>query len=122
MSRHPPPHNKGNKSRQWNPSNMAEAITAARKREMGWLKASEIIQAPQETLRRIADEKYGTVEKAVDYEHGRPPVFSPEMKQQRVRYCLTVEANFFGLPGKDLRRMALQLAVKKISSILSMTL
>jgi hypothetical protein len=111
-SRNPPPHNKGTKIRQWNPRNMAKAIAAVRKPKMGWLKASKTFQVPQKTLRRLADEKYGTPEEAANCRHGRPPAFSPELEQQLVRYCLTMETSFFGLTRKDLRRMALQLAVR----------
>lgn len=107
-----PTHNKGTKIRLWDPENMTKAITAIRNHEMGWLKASKTFQVPQKTLRRLADDKHGTPEEAARCKHGRPPVFSPALEEELVRYCLTMEDLFFGLTRKDLRRMALQLALK----------
>ncbi|XP_014469451.1 PREDICTED: uncharacterized protein LOC106741702 [Dinoponera quadriceps] len=106
-------HNKRRvKIRQWDSSNMAKAIAAVRKHEMGWLKASKTFQVPQKTLRRLADEKYGTPEEAATCKLGRPPVFSPELEKELLRYCLTMETTFHGLTRKNLRRLALQLAIK----------
>lgn len=105
-------HNKGANVRQWNPDNMAKAIAAVRKHEMGWLKASKTYSVPQKTLRRLADEKYGTPEEAATCRHGRSPVFKPDLEGELVRYCLAMEATFYGLTRKDLRRLALDLAIK----------
>ena len=105
-------HNKGAKVRQWNPDNMAKAIVAVRKHEMGWLKVSKTYSVPQKTLRRLADEKYSTREEAATCRpcrHGRSPVFKPDLEGELVRYCLTMEATFYSLRRK---RLALDLAIK----------
>ncbi|XP_012540412.1 uncharacterized protein LOC105838982 [Monomorium pharaonis] len=103
--------NKGRKLRQWNPQNMAKAIAAVRNKEMGWLKASIEMDVPQRTLRRLADEKYGSPEKAAACKHGRAPIFSAELEEELVQYC-SMMSHFYGLTTEDLRRMALQLAVR----------
>lgn len=107
-----PAKNKGVKIRTWDPANMALAIEAIRKKEMGWLKASKTYKVPQATLRRLADEKYGSPKEASVTKHGRPTVFNADLESELVRYCLSMEATFYGLTRKDLRRMALQLALK----------
>jgi len=108
----PPCHTKRKKVRQWNPEDMAKAIAIVRNKEMGWLKVSKQMNVPQRTLRRLASEKYGCPEEAASCKLGRPPVFDAKLEEELVRYCLIMESHFYGLTRKDLRRMALQLAIK----------
>lgn len=77
---------------------------------MGWKKAVKIFGVPKTTLMRLSKEKYGKPEEASKVKMGRPTVLSTELEDELVKYCLAMEASFFGLTRSDLRRMAFQLA------------
>ena len=49
-------------------------------------------------------------EEAPKTNRGRPTVLGKDIEEELVRYCLAMEASFFGLTRADLRRIAVQLA------------
>lgn len=91
---------------------MAKAIDMVRKKKMGLKKAVKTFNVPRSTLQRLSKEKYGDPLIAAATKMGRPSVLCPELENKLVKYCLAMEAAYFGLTRSDLRRMALQLAVK----------
>jgi len=55
---------------------------------MGWLKAMNV---PQRTLRRLADEKYDSLEEAASCKHERFPIFNVKLEKEFVHYCFVME-------------------------------
>lgn len=98
------------KNRTWSSESMTKAIEAVREKKMGWKKAAKTFRVPKTTLMRLSQQKYGSPEEASEAKMGRPTVLSRELEDELVKYCLAMEATFFGLTRSDLRRMAFQLA------------
>lgn len=89
---------KTRKLRSWSSADMANAIDAVRRKELGLKKASKIYKVPRTTLQRLAKEQYGTPLEAAKTKVGRPTVLSRELEEELVQYCLAMEASFLGLP------------------------
>ena len=53
-----------------------------------------------------------TVEDVIKTKSGRKPALSPHIEDDLARYCVIMEANYFGLSKSDVRRMAYQLAIR----------
>uniref|UniRef100_A0A8D8V830 HTH psq-type domain-containing protein n=1 Tax=Cacopsylla melanoneura TaxID=428564 RepID=A0A8D8V830_9HEMI len=103
---------KGKKIRQYNQENMEKAINAVRSREMGFRKASSLFGVPRTTLHRLSNPKYGDVRSASSVKVGRPTVLGDQLEEQLVEDCLKMEGDFSDLTRKDLKRMALAMAIK----------
>uniref|UniRef100_A0A8D8TGF6 HTH psq-type domain-containing protein n=1 Tax=Cacopsylla melanoneura TaxID=428564 RepID=A0A8D8TGF6_9HEMI len=103
---------KGKKIRQYNQENMEKAINAVRSREMGYMKASSLFGVPRTTLRNLSNPKYGDVHSASSVKVGRPTVLGDQLEEQLVEDCLKMEGDFSDLTRKDLKRMALAMAIK----------
>ena len=71
---------------------------------MGWFKGSKTYSVPQKTLQMLDDEKYGSPEEAA--------TCKLDLEGELVCDCLTIEATFYSLTRKDLRRLALDLPIK----------
>lgn len=100
------------KLRKYDQQKMEEAITAVRKNVMGTCKASKIFEVPRSTLHRLSNEKYGDPHEAAKTKMGRPVVLGFQLEKELVQYCLKMEHSFFDLTRGDLRRMALDLAIR----------
>lgn len=101
-----------NKRKQYSIEKMTLAITAVREKKMGYLKASKIYQVPRTTLFRLSQNTIVPAEKAATTRLGRKCILGENLEQELVDYVLRMEAKFYGLTMKDLRRLAFQLAVK----------
>ncbi|KAJ8932518.1 hypothetical protein NQ314_014610 [Rhamnusium bicolor] len=98
------------KRKQWNSDDMQRAIVAVRQQEMGTLKASKTFDVLRSTLQRSAKKVELDPEEAATIKLGRKTVLDDEVEEELVRYILLMEAKFYGLTRKDLRRMGYTLA------------
>jgi helix-turn-helix, Psq domain. len=76
---------------------MAKAIEAVRSKSMGYKKACKQFGVPKTTLMRLCKEKYGNPETASKVKYGRPTVLPEHLEKELVKYCLEMEASFFGI-------------------------
>ena len=98
------------KRKTWNTDNMKRAVQAVREKSMGTLKAAKTFGVPRTTVQRLAKMDHLSVEQAVQIKLGRGTVLNSELEETLVRYILEMEAKFYGLTRKDIKRMAFNLA------------
>ncbi|KAJ8928087.1 hypothetical protein NQ314_019385 [Rhamnusium bicolor] len=98
------------KREQWNSDDMQRAIVAVRQQEMGTLKASKTFNVPRSTLQHSAKMVELDPDEVGTIKLGRKTVLGDEVEEELVRYILLMEAKFYGLTRKHLRRMAYTLA------------
>lgn len=94
--------------KQWSSEDMAKAITAVRKKEMGLKKASKTFNVPRPTLQRLARVDKPP-EEAASTKLGRKPLMTDDLEKELVEYLLLMESKFYGLTRGDVRRIAYQL-------------
>ncbi|KAG8227990.1 hypothetical protein J437_LFUL007204 [Ladona fulva] len=94
------------KSKQWTEENMKRAIMAVRNKKMD--RGSKYLEFQNRDLNKLVSTKLG-----------RKPILDSELEQSLFKYCLDVEARFYGLTKKDVKKMAFHLAEKILFDILS---
>lgn len=100
------------KRKQWTEENMKRAIMAVRNKNMGLGRASIYFEVPKSTLKDKVNSGDNDLNKLVSTKLGRKPVLDSELEQSLVKYCLDMEARFYGLTAKDVKKMAFHLAEK----------
>lgn len=89
----------------WSKEDMAKAVEAVKKKEMGWLKAANTFNVPQATLRRHFTK--------IPTNLGRfKPTFYADLEKDLVSHILDFESRLFGFTTTDIRKLAYQLAEK----------
>jgi hypothetical protein len=101
-----------NKRKNWDPIMMVKAVKAVRTGEMGYKRASKYFEVPKGTLERYVKTHEKTPETLVEVRLGRKPVLSNDIEELLVKYCVEMDARFYGLRRKDISRMAFQLAMQ----------
>ena len=99
--------------KSWDQESMIKAVTAIRKREMGFNKAEKLFNVPKTSLRRYVSMTNKTPEEAVLTKSGRKPVFTKSMEIELIQYLNEMESKYFGATKKDVRALAFQLAKRK---------
>jgi hypothetical protein len=73
-----------------------------RKKEMRLLRASKLFEAPKSTLKNKVKSAEQNIEKSVNNQIGRKPVFSGDLENALVSYCLIMGGKIIlGLTIKD---------------------
>lgn len=98
------------KRKTWDIEDMKRAVQAVREKSMGTLMAAKTFGVPRTTVQRLAKMEHLSVEQAVQIKLGRGTVLNRELEETLVRYILEMEAKFYGLTRKDIKRMAFSLA------------
>ncbi|PSN40164.1 hypothetical protein C0J52_14094 [Blattella germanica] len=99
--------------KSWDTDSMIQAVTAIRRKEMGFNKAEKVFNVPKTSLRRYVSMTNKTPEEAVLTKSGRKPVFSASLEKELIDYLLIVEKRYLGITKYDIRTMAFQLAKRK---------
>ncbi|KAK9685653.1 CENP-B N-terminal DNA-binding domain [Popillia japonica] len=97
---------KGVKHKQWDPKQMKLAVEAVKNKEMGYLKPSKVFGIPKTTIEDYV--KKGASVNPI----GRKPVLPKELQDDLALYCLEMDRRYYGIRGRDIRRLAFQLASK----------
>ena len=90
---------------------MNAALNAVRSGEMGYQKASLVYSVPRSTLRDRVKNKNKNVKEA-NKGYGRSTTLHPDLENELCSHILKLEEMMFGLTPIDVRKLALQLAVK----------
>lgn len=99
---------------EWSEVNMAKAIEACLKKEMGYKKAATSFDVPRSTLRdkvKRAQAKGYNGTQAAEKQMGRfKTVFTNAQENELISYLLEMETKLFGISFQDLQKLAYQLA------------
>ncbi|KAJ3656591.1 hypothetical protein Zmor_015660 [Zophobas morio] len=93
----------------WEEKNMAEALRNVRKKKMGWQLAFKIFNVPATTLRRRFKNNCNSTKGDLG---GKRPVFTREIEDQFAQHIKDMEAKFFGLTLKDLKKLIFEFLSK----------
>ncbi|XP_063924691.1 uncharacterized protein LOC135138643 [Zophobas morio] len=97
------------KRQLWEEKNMAEALRKVREKKMGWQLASKIFNVPATTLRRRSKNNCNSTKGDLG---GKRPVFSWEMEDQFAQHIKDIQAKFFSLTLKDLKKLIFEFVSK----------
>ena len=89
---------------------MEAAVEDVRAGRMGYKAASTLHGVPKSTLERRVKNKNKNAVESTKLLGAKRRVFSDDMEDELVQYCIRMEELFFGLSLFDLRRLAFQLA------------
>lgn len=84
---------------------------SVKKKEIGLLKASKTYEVPRSTLKDYIKKPTKELQKVFDMPLDRKTVLPPEIEDELDEYCLTMEKCYYELTAKDIKRIALQLAL-----------
>lgn len=98
--------------KKWDKLKMKQAVLAVKNKEIGLLKASKTFEVPRSTLKDYVKKPIEEIQTLLDVPLGRKPILSPQLEDELLEYCLTMERSYYGLTSNDLRRMAFQLAMR----------
>lgn len=110
MPRTKPKYTSKNVRKAWNRDRMIRAIEAVNNQGLGIRTAARNYQVPRSTLQRFLRKENSEPEEIVQTKLGRKTVLGNEIEEELVQYILVMEAKYYGLTRKDVRRMAYTLA------------
>jgi hypothetical protein len=64
------------------------------------------------TLERCVKDSTKSLEELVQLNLGRRPILPDHMESELVKYCIEMDARYYGLRRNDVKRMAFQLAIR----------
>lgn len=115
MPRNQPKYLSKNLRKKWNSEDMLRALDNVNNQRMGLKIASKSFNVPRSTLQRFLKRQKEinlTAEEVVQTQLGRKTVLGEETEKDLVNYILTMEAKYYGLTRKDVRRLAYTLAIR----------
>lgn len=115
MPRKQPKYSAKNLRKKWKSEDMIKALDSVMNQRMGLKIASKTFNVPRSTLQRFLKrqkENNLAAEEVVQTQLGRKTVLGEDIEKDLVNYILTMEAKYYGLTRKDIRRMACTLAIR----------
>jgi hypothetical protein len=79
---------------------------------MGYFRASKYFSVPRGTLERSVKDTSRSPEELVIVHLGRRTVLPSELENKLVEYCIIMGQRYYGLRRQNIKRMALQLAIR----------
>jgi hypothetical protein len=79
---------------------------------MGYKRAAKQFIEQKGTLERCVKDSNKSLEELVQVNLGRRPILPGHIESELVKYCIEMDARYYGLRRNDVKRMAFQLAIR----------
>jgi hypothetical protein len=95
----------------WDKEKMIRAVRSVRAGQMGYKRASKQFNVPKGTLERYVKYNITSLEELVQVNLVRRPILLYHIESELIKYCIEVDARYYGLRMNNLKYMAFQSAI-----------